>query len=178
MVRTLSKEALHISNQHLLQVLKAFENELESQLKYITGDRARNNFSLFRPVMQSRALPSRPRPGLKFETENSETRDLKFETETSNFEHFAKILFWMSSSLLSWIFFISGIFQHVLVVSYLQNTANKKSLNFRNFTKLFLCNIHSLETCSFRDWDETWNLRDRDSQKWISRLETPSLVQT
>jgi len=38
MVRTLSKEALHTPNQRLLQVLKAFENALESQLKYITGD--------------------------------------------------------------------------------------------------------------------------------------------
>jgi len=47
-------------------------------------------------------------------------------------------------------------------------------LNYRNFNKAFLCNIQSLET---------WNLRDRDSQKWVSRqvsrsrpsLETPSL---
>jgi len=44
MVHTLSKEALHIPNQRLLQVLKTFENALELQLKYITGDRAWNNF--------------------------------------------------------------------------------------------------------------------------------------
>jgi len=31
MVRTLSKEALNITNQRLLQVLKAFENARESQ---------------------------------------------------------------------------------------------------------------------------------------------------
>jgi len=37
----------------------------------------------------------------------------------------------------------------------------QKSLNFRNFTKLFLCNIQSLETCSH--WDQ-------DSQIWVSRL--------
>jgi len=40
MVHTLSKEALHIPNQRLLQVLKTFEIALGSQLKYITGDRA------------------------------------------------------------------------------------------------------------------------------------------
>jgi len=43
-VRTLSKEALHIPDQRLLQVLKAFENAKELQLKYITGNRAWNNF--------------------------------------------------------------------------------------------------------------------------------------
>ena len=40
------------------------------------------------------------------------------------------------------------------------------------------------ETCSLREWDETWNFRDRDSQNWASRrflrprpsLETPSLL--
>jgi len=47
MVRTLSKEALYIPNQRLLQVLKAFENALESQLKYITGDRLWNNFCVW-----------------------------------------------------------------------------------------------------------------------------------
>jgi len=50
------------------------------------------------------------------------------------------------------------------------NTTNKKVLNFRNFTNLFLCNIQSLETCNLRDWDETWNPRDQTSQKWVSRL--------
>ena len=49
------KEALHIPDQRLLQVLKAFENALESKLKYITGNRAWNNFCLLRPVMQSAA---------------------------------------------------------------------------------------------------------------------------
>jgi len=47
------------------------------------------------------------------------------------------------------------------------NTANKKSLNYRNFNNPFFCNIQSLETWNLRDRDETWNLRDRcpDSQK-------------
>ena len=40
MVCTLSKEVLHIPDQHLLEVLKAFKDALESQLKYITGNRA------------------------------------------------------------------------------------------------------------------------------------------
>jgi len=44
MVRTLSKEALHIPDKRLLQVLKAFENALELQLKNIIGNRASNNF--------------------------------------------------------------------------------------------------------------------------------------
>jgi len=38
------------------------------------------------------------------------------------------------------------------------------------------------ETCCLRDRDETWNLRDRDSQKWVSRrrpsLENPPLAFT
>jgi len=38
MVLTLSKEALHTPDQYLLHVLKAFENALESQLKYTTGE--------------------------------------------------------------------------------------------------------------------------------------------
>jgi len=38
-----------------------------------------------------------------------------------------------------------------------------------------------IETCSLRDREETWNLRDGgDSQKWVSRprpsLKTPSLA--
>jgi len=40
MVCTLSKEALHIPDQHFMQALKAIENALESQLKCITGIRA------------------------------------------------------------------------------------------------------------------------------------------
>ena len=47
MVRPLSKEALHIPDQRLLQVLKVFENAQELQLKYNTGNRAWNNFCVF-----------------------------------------------------------------------------------------------------------------------------------
>jgi len=69
----------------------------------------------------------------------------------------------MSSSLLSWILLkFLAFFRPVLVVFNLQ-IQQKKSLNYKNFTIPFLCNIQSLET---------WNLRDRDrnSQKWVSRL--------
>ena len=87
-------------------------------------------------------------------------------------------------------FQISGIFRRVLVVSYLQ-IQQTKSLNYRNFNKPFICNIQSLDTWNLwdgdRDRDKTRNLRDRDSQKWVSRrvsrlsrqrpsLETPSLL--
>ena len=49
-----------------------------------------------------------------------------------------------------------------MVWLFLTCKCNKqKSLNFRNFIKLFLCNIQSIETCS---------LRDQDSQIWVSRL--------
>ena len=63
-----------------------------------------------------------------------------------------------------------------IVITVLTCKYNKpKSLNYRNFSKPFPCNIQSLET---------WNLRDRDqdSQKWVSRwvlrpsLETLSLL--
>jgi len=36
----LSKETLHIPDQRLLQVLKAFENAQELQLNYIIGNKA------------------------------------------------------------------------------------------------------------------------------------------
>jgi len=45
----------------------------------------------------------------------------------------------------------------------------QKLLYYRNFTLPFLCNIHSFETCTLWDCDENRNLRDRDSQKWVSR---------
>jgi len=47
MVRALSKEALLIPDQRLLQVLKVFENAQELQLKYITGNRAWKNICVF-----------------------------------------------------------------------------------------------------------------------------------
>jgi len=57
-------------------------------------------------------------------------------------------------------FQISGIFPTCFGCFLPANTTNKKSLNHRNFNKRFLCNIQSLET---------WNLRDQDSHKWVSR---------
>jgi len=78
---------------------------------------------------------------------------------------------------------ISGIFP-TYFNCFLRRNTTKKSLNYVDFTKPFLCNIRSLETCRLQDRDEIWNLRDRDSQKWVSRLvsrprpslETPSLA--
>ena len=62
-----------------------------------------------------------------------------------------------------WLIFfqISGIFPTCFGCFLPANATNKKSLNYRNFSQPFLHNIQSLET---------WNLRDRDSQKWVSRL--------
>ena len=80
----------------------------------------------------------------------------------------------MLSSLRTWIFFkFLSFFQRVLFLTCKYN--KQKSLNYRNFNKPFLCNIHNFET---------WSLRDRDSQKWVSRRvsrprpspKTPSLV--
>ena len=83
----------------------------------------------------------------------------------------------MPSSLLSWIFSNFWNFSNCFGCFLPANTTNKKSLNYRDFTISFLCNIRSHETCS---------LRDQDSQKWVSRLvsrsrpslETPSLSLT
>jgi len=82
MVRILSKEALHIPDQHLLHVLKAFENALESQLKCITGNIAWNNFCVCLDQWCSRernlrdwdlVKTSRPRPS---KTQRLETWNL------------------------------------------------------------------------------------------------------
>jgi len=59
-------------------------------------------------------------------------------------------------------FQISGIFPTCNGCFSPANTTNKKLLKYKNFNKPFLCNIQSLETCSLRDRNETWNLRDRD----------------
>ena len=61
-------------------------------------------------------------------------------------------------------FQISGNFSTCFGCFLPANTTNKKSLNYRNFNKPFLCNVQSLETWNFWDRDETWNIRDRDSQ--------------
>jgi len=69
------------------------------------------------------------------------------------------------------IFFqISGIFSTCFGCFLPANTANKKSLNYRNFTLPVFGNIQGLETCILWNRDETWNLLvDRDSQKWVLR---------
>jgi len=41
-----------------------------------------------------------------------------------------------------------------------------------NFPKPYRCITQSLKAIGLRDRDETWNLRGRDSQKWVSTLET------
>ena len=102
---------------------------------------------------------------------NSETPDLKFETETRDFKictfcpEFLKKCrhyFWLAFFSNFWHF--PDIFWLFLSCKY----NKQKLLNYKNFTKPFLCNIQGLET---------WNLRDRDSQKCVSRprpsLETP-----
>jgi len=61
----LSKETLHIPDQCLLQVLKVFENAHESQLKYITGNRAWNNFCVFLDQRCSRERNLRDRDLVK-----------------------------------------------------------------------------------------------------------------
>jgi len=116
---------------------------------------------------------------LKFrdETETSsktprlETWNSRPRLETSKSVHFVEILLENVVITYGLIFFqISGIFPTCFGCILSANTTNKNSLNYRNFNKPFLCNVLSLET---------WNLRDRDSQKWVSRprpcLETPSL---
>ena len=146
MVHTLSKEALHIPDQRLLQVLKVFENAQELQLKYITGNRAWNNLCLFRPTMQSRAWPSRPRPRLHQKLGDSSILP-KFCFECRHH-------IWVE-------FFLFFVFSDMFSLFLTCKCNKQKSLNFRNFTKLFLCNIQSLETCS---------LQNQDSQIWVSRL--------
>ena len=71
------------------------------------------------------------------------------------------------SSLLSWIF---SNFWHFPTCfgCFLPANNKKKILNYRKFTIPFLCNIQNLDTCSLWDRDETWNIRDRNLQKWVA----------
>ena len=88
--------------------------------------------------------------------------------ETSNFVYFTEIKKKMSSSLRTWFFLSSGIFRHVLLVSYLQTQQTKNrwiiEILINHFFTIF----------------KVMKPRDRDSQKWFSRprpsLETPSLT--
>ena len=73
--------------------------------------------------------------------------------------------FWVEFFFYFWHF--SDVFCLFLTWKYNQ----KKSLNYRNFDKPFICNIRSLETWNLRDRDrdEDWNLQDRD-RDLVSRL--------
>jgi len=78
---------------------------------------------------------------------NSETRDLKFETETSKFVHLAEFFLKCHHS---WVAFLSNLWHFPTYFGCFlpANTSNKKSLNYRSFTKPFLCNIQSSVTKS------------------------------
>jgi len=107
---------------------------------------------------------------------NSETRDLKFETETAKFVHLLKFFNKMSSSLLSCFFFKFLVFNwHVLVVAHLQIQQTKNHwiiglhISLNHFFAIF--KVWRPAGCSLWDREETWNLRNRDldTQKWFSR---------
>jgi len=88
MVRALSKEALLIPDQRLLQVLKVFENSQELQLKCITDNRAWNNFCVFLDQRCSRERNLRDQDLVK-----TLRPRLHQKLRDSRLEHFAKILF-------------------------------------------------------------------------------------
>jgi len=159
-----------------LHVLKAFENALESQLKYITGCRAWNNFCVCLDQWCSRErnlwgqdLVKTSRPRLHQKLRDSRLEIWDRDSRRQNLSILPK--FWLNVVITSEFNFFYFWHCPTCFGCFLPaNTTNKKSLNFGNFTKLFLCNIQSLETCNFRDWDETWNLPDRASQKRVSTL--------
>ena len=163
MVRFLSKEALHIPHQRLLQCFKDFENALESQLKYSTGDRAWNNFCVWLDQWCSpdRNLCDETEAWSKLRGRDSRLEIRNWDSRLQNLSNLPKFLkcrryFWVET------FLISGIFRHVLVVSYLQ-TEQTKTLNFINFTKPFLWKIPSLKTCCLQNQEiETLKYESRD----------------
>jgi len=135
-----------------------------SKLGTCSGNQWCSRDSNLRNLDRDLVKTSRPRLHQKFRD-----RDLKFDAETPGFKicAFCRNFFKMSSSLVSYNFFkFLALFRPILVVSYLKIQKTKHHWKYSSFTKPFLCNIQSLETCSLRDRDETWNLRDRDSQKW------------
>ena len=151
------REVPYIEASDVVEII-TFETETKTWLKFRD---------------KTETSPKTPRPRLRLETWSSRPR-----LETSNFVHFAKFFEKILSSLLTWKFFKFLAFLRRVLVVFPANTTNKKSLNYRNLNKTFLCNIRSLETWNLRD-------RDRDSQKWVSRLvsrprpslETPSLIE-
>ena len=138
--------------------MKASENAQELQLKYITGNQAWNNFCVCLDQRCSRERNLRDRDLVK--TSRLRLHQKLRDSRLPNLSILPKFCFECCRHFRVEFFFISGFFWHVLVVSYLQ-MQQTKIVEFKNFTKLFLCNIQSLETCS---------LQDRYSQIWVSRL--------
>ena len=117
----------------MLHVLKAFENALESQLKYITGCRAWNNFCVCLDQWCSRErnlwgqdLVKTSRPRLHQKLRDSRLEIWDRDSRRQNLSILPK--FWLNVVITSEFnfFFISGIVQRVLVVSYLQIQQTKK----------------------------------------------------
>jgi len=86
--------------------------------------------------------------------QETETRDFKFETEARVFKICVGLFYQNFKNVVitsKFIFFkFLAFFRHVFVVSYLQ-IHKQKLFKYTNFTKPFLCDIQSLETCSLRD---------------------------
>ena len=177
MVRTLSKEGLHIPDQLLLQVLKAFENVLESQLKYITGKRAWNNFCACVDQWCSRERNLRDRDLVKTSISrlHQKLRDSRLEIgdrdpRRQNLSIVPKFCFECRHHFWVDFFLIFGIFQHVLVVAYLQIQQKKNPWILVILLNYSLAIFKVSRPVAHRDWDKTWHLWDRNSQKWVSRL--------
>jgi len=75
----------------------------------------------------------------------------------------------MLSSHRSWKFceFLT-FFLSALVVSYPQVQQTKNTWNYRSFNKTYCCSIPSPQNKTLVI--KNWKLGDRDSQKWVSRL--------
>ena len=149
-------------------------------------------------------MKTRPRPGQNSKTEtSSKIRDSALEFrgqyETWKFVHYANIFLKIFQNIchhfeVERFFEFLAFFLRALVVTHLQIHQKRA----RWITEIFLSHIVAVakvwnnrlvsEICSLPDRDETWNFRDRDSQKWsrdesrdqgqVSRpiLETPSFT--
>jgi len=151
----------------LLTEVRLLENNRHSQ-QWCSHDRNLQDRDLVKILRRDRDF---------IKNSETETWSSRPRIETSKFVHFAE--FFLKDVVItseSNFFHISGIFPTCFGCFLPANTTNKTSLNYRNFNKPFLCKIQSLET---------WNFRDRDSQKWDSwprlakmglETETPSLT--
>ena len=156
----------------------------------------------FNRIRLASRMQSRPRPGQNSGTEtSSKVRDSRLEfrdryrdlTICGLCQYFSKNFPKNVITALKLKFFrISVIFPPALVVSHLEIQQKKA----RWITEIFLSHIVAVlkvsnnrlvtKTCSLRGRDETWNVPDRDSQKWVSglvswprprpSLETPSFT--